>query len=142
MTPKTITVGGRQITILRCAATEALDLELSIARVLGSADISAAKAAMGGDLKSAITMGLMEMISGAARNLTLSELTRLMGMLFKYVTIDGAAFRDINEAFADRPGDIWAVFAAAVGHNLGPLGDVLPKGKPTSQTQTIPSSNP
>jgi hypothetical protein len=142
MSSTTISVGGRTIMILRCAATEALDLELSIARVLGSSDVAAAQAAMGGDFKSSVAFGLIEMVSGAAKNLTLAELTRLMELLFKYIMIDGKSFRDINEDFADRPGDVWRVFIAAVKHNLGPLGDVLPKKPATNLTQTIPSSNP
>jgi hypothetical protein len=136
----TLSVGGRTITILRCAATEALDLELSLARVLGSADSTAAQAAVSGDIRSAIALGLLDMVAGVARNLTLAELTRLMEMLFKYIMIDGKSFRNINEDFADRPGDIWKVFVGAVVHNLGPLGDVLPKKSNTPPIPTIPQN--
>jgi len=137
MTGSTITVGGRAITILRCAATEALDLELSLAKVAGSADMGAAQAAMGGNLQLAIASGLLDMVGGVAKNLSHTELLRMMGMLFKYITIDGKSFRDINEDFADRPADIWQVFAGCVRHNLGPLASLLPKGASTSPTPTI-----
>lgn len=116
ITPKTLTVGGREITITRCTATEALDLELSIARVIGGG-IAAVLGSSSDDLAAAV--GQM------ARQLTLTELKRLMNMVFQYVYVDNAKIVDIDSAFCDRPRDIWEVFAACVEHNLGPLGDWL-----------------
>jgi hypothetical protein len=130
-----ISIGSRTIEIHRCAATEALDLELSIARVAGNIDISAITAAGAGKLAEAVALGLADVVGGIAKNLTHAELLRLMNMLFQYVRIDGKPFRDINEDFADRPKDIWEVFIAAIKHNLGPLGEgLLPKSQPQSKT--------
>lgn len=116
ITPKSLTVGGREIVITRCAPVEALDLELSLAKVVGGG-IAAAIGASSDDLVAAV--GQM------ARQLSLAELTRLMNLVFQYVQIDGQKVLDINSSFCDRPRDIWEVFAACVEHNLGPLGDWL-----------------
>jgi len=132
-----ISIGGRTIEIHRCSAMEALDLELSIARVAGNVDISAITAAGAGKLAEAVALGLVDVIGGIAKNLTHAELVRLMEMQFKYIRIDGKPFRDINEDFSDRPKDIWEVFIAAIKHNLGPLGEgLLQKSPPASQRQT------
>jgi hypothetical protein len=133
-----ISIGGRTIEIHRCAATEALDLELSIARVAGNVDISAITAAGAGKLAEAVALGgLVDVVGGIAKNLTHAELMRLMNMQFQYVRIDGKPFRDINEDFSDRPKDIWEVFIAAIKHNLGPLGEgLLQKSQPASQRPT------
>jgi hypothetical protein len=104
---------------------EALDLELSLAKVAGSADTTAFNAVVGGDLKAALALGVLDMVGGIAKNLSLRELTRLMDMLFQYVTINGQKVVDLNEAFSNRPRDVWEVFVAAVKHNLGPLGEWL-----------------
>ena len=130
----TKTIGGRTVEICRCAATEALDLELSIAKVAGSADIVAMLTSKG----SADEMAdIIRVVGGVAKSLTHAELLRLMNMLFQYVSFDGKVFRDINEDFSDRPRDIWEVFIEAIMHNLGPLGEGLRKSsKPESTSPT------
>lgn len=112
---KTLTVGGRQVFIARCSAVEALDLELSLAKVVGGG----VAAALGSVDDAAAAVGTI------AKQLTLAELTRLMNMVFNYVMIDNQKIIDLNSAFADRPRDIWEVFVACVEHNLGPLGGWL-----------------
>jgi hypothetical protein len=111
----TLTIGGRTVVITRCAATEALDLELSLTKVVGGG--------IGSVLDS--PDGIMAALGGVARQLTHAELLRLMNLVFQYVTVDGQPVKDINSTFADRPRDIWEVFLEAVKHNLGPLGDWL-----------------
>ena len=138
LTPKTTTIGGRSIVITRCAATEALDLQLALARLLGGADTVAAAAAGSGNFGSALEMGLLGMVSGIASKLSHAELLRLMNIVFKYVQIDGQPVGDINSTFANRPRDIWEVFVAAVAHNLGPLADWL-RERFQSQNQTTAS---
>jgi hypothetical protein len=133
-------IGGRTVRINRCAAVQALDLELSIAKVAGSVDISSAMSASKGQLDAAIAIGLAEMVAGIAQKLTLAELERLMNMLFAYVTIDGKPFRDLNEDFAERPWDVWETFAAAIEYNLGPLGEGLAR-RFASKKKTVQSSS-
>ena len=131
------TIGGRTIEIHRCATTENIDLQLSIAKVAGNIDIAAALSAAKGELDRAIVIGIGEMLAGVAQKLTKTELLRLMNMLFKYVHIDGKPFRDIDEDFSDRPWDLWEVFHAALEHNLGPLVDGLRRRFPaTAKTTT------
>jgi hypothetical protein len=133
MTPKQLTVGGRAVVILRCSAVEALDLELSMAKVLGGG----IAAAMGSPDDAAAAVGTI------AKQLTHAELLRLMNMVFQYVSVDGEKIIDINSTFADRPRDIWEVFAAAVEHNLGPLGDWLrEKFQSLKQTRGSKVSSP
>lgn len=115
MQSKTLTVGGRSIFITRCSATEALDLELSLAKTVGGG----IAAALGS------TDDAVAAVGAIAKQLTLEELKRLMNMVFNYVMIDNQKIIDINSSFADRPRDIWEVFIACIEHNLGPLGDWL-----------------
>jgi hypothetical protein len=114
-------IGGRTIELHRCAVTEGLDLQLSLLKSVGKVDLAPLMAAAAGDAGKAIALGLNEAVANVARNLSVAELTRLMEMVFKYITIDGHPFHDINADFSDRPLDVWQAFIAAAEHNLGPL---------------------
>lgn len=121
-------IGGRTLEIHRCTAVEGLDLQLSLLKVVGKLDIAPLVAAAAGDVGAALALGISDLVANVAKGLTVAELTRLMDMVFKYMSIDGVQFRDINENFADRPLDVWQAFIAAVEHNLGPLVEELRRG--------------
>ena len=121
-------IGGRTLEIHRCAATQGLDLQLSLLKVVGKVEIAPLIAAAKGDIGAALAGGITEVVANIAKNLTLTELTRLMNLVFTdYVHIDGKRFDDLNADFADRPLDMWLAFIAACEHNLGPLVDELRK---------------
>jgi hypothetical protein len=132
-TPDQIMVGGRSVVIVRCSATEALDLELSLTKVVGG----------GIGLALDSQDATVAAIGGVAQKLSHAELLRLMNMLFKYVTIDGQKIVNIDSAFCDRPRDIWEVFIESVKHNLGPLGEWLrEKFQSLKKTPASPESTP
>jgi hypothetical protein len=117
----TKSIGGRTIEFHRCATTEGLELQLALIKTIGKVDISSLLAAAAGDAGKAIALVLSDAVANIAKNLSIAELTRLMELVFKYITIDGHPFHDINADFSDRPLDVWQAFIAAVEHNLGPL---------------------
>jgi hypothetical protein len=129
------TIGGRAYTFSRCSTVEALDLELSLAKVgaesVATMDLQALFSLLGDDGKLQAQFGLeiAGVLAGIAQKLTHAELTRLMGIVFQYVDIDGKTIggekSDLNKAFADRPRDIWQAFLEALSVNLGPLGEGL-----------------
>jgi hypothetical protein len=129
-------IGGRTYTFSRVSALKALDLELSLAKVAGSwlagIDLDVVAGMLkGGDDSGRAAFGLMmaQGISDIAQKLTLAELTRLMGLVFEYVSVNGTSIGDrIDEAFQDLPMDNWLVFIEALKVNLGPLGEGLLKG--------------
>ena len=130
-------IGGRTYEILRCSATQALDLQLSLLKVAGKLDISPLLAAAKGDVGSALALGITEVVANVAKNLTLSELTRLMNLVFTdYLQIDGKRFQHLDSDFSERPLDIWQAFIAAVEHNLGPLVDEFRRKSSSAQATT------
>lgn len=125
-------IGGRSFAFRRCSATTALDIELSLAKVgaseLGNFDWAALSGLAGNDdaIKLAIGTQIGGIVGGIAQKLSLAELKRLMVLVFNHVDCDGKTIADdIDQVFADRPGDIWTAFIEGLKVNLGPLGDVL-----------------
>ena len=128
-------IGGRTFEFFRCTAVEGIDLQLSLLKVVGKVDTTPLFAIAKGDVGAALALGLSEVVANVAKNLTTAELQRLMEMVLKYASIDGRSFKDLNEAFADRPLDLWLAFIAAVEHNLGPLFDELRRKSAGATTQ-------
>lgn len=123
-------IGGRTFLFRRCSATNALDLQLSLAKVGASELLNMDMSALSGLTGEAVTFAIGAQIGGllgaAAQKLSLSELTRLMKLVFNHVDCDGKTIGDsIDEVFADRPADTWLVFVEALKVNLGPLFDAL-----------------
>ena len=90
-------IGGRTFEIHRCAATQGLDLQLSLLKVVGKVEIAPLIAAAKGDIGAALAGGITEIVANIAKNLTLAELTRLMNLVFTdYMHIDGKRFDDLG----------------------------------------------
>ena len=127
------TIGGRAYLFSRCSAIEALDLELSLAKVgaegIATMDMQSLFTLIGDaeQLQARFGLEVAGVLAMVAQKLTHAELTRLMGIVFQYVDIDGKTIggekSDINKAFADRPRDIWEAFIESLKVNLGPLGE-------------------
>lgn len=131
-------IGGRTYSFRRCSATNALDLELSLAKVgaseLVNFDWSALKGLAGDQNAMMLAIGTQigALIGGIAQKLSLGELKRIMTIVFQHTDCGGMTIGDrIDEVFADRPADIWQAFMAALDHNLRPFGRVLLNGSPS-----------
>lgn len=134
MTPKTVDIGGRQVTITRCSATQALDLQLALAKVVGDVDVGLLMDDKVPDtVKASEAMGIL---THAAKSLTLAELTRIMLIVLQHTMIDGKKFKGIDEDFADRPLDLWQAFIEGLKHNLGPLVAGLLRSSSPAATPT------
>jgi hypothetical protein len=135
-------INGRTYSFDRCAAIEALDLELSLAKVgaseFANVDVAAFASLAGQDdaLRAALGLQLAESLGRIAKNLTHAELVRLMTLVFQYVSCDGVTITNLNVTFADRPRDIWMVFVEALKVNLGPLGEGLLTKSPAQKPAT------
>lgn len=134
-------IGGRSYSFRRCSATNALDLELSLAKVGASElvnfdwDVFKGLAGDQAALSMAIGAQIGGVIGGIAQKLSLAELKRLMVLVFNHTDCEGRTIADkIDETFADRPADIWQVFIAALDHNLRPFGRVLLKNSPDASS--------
>jgi hypothetical protein len=134
-------IGGRSYSFRRCSATNALDLELSLAKVGASELVNFDWSALGGlagdelAMKMVMATQIGGMIGGIAQKLTLVELKRLMVLVFNHTDCDGRTIGErIDETFADRPADIWQVFIGALIHNLRPFGSVLLTNSPNAST--------
>lgn len=126
-------IGGRTFRFRRCSATNALDLELSLARAgasgLAGFDWEALKGLSGDAMKLAIGTQIGEVVGSIAQKLSLADLKRLMVLVFNHTDCDGATIGDrIDEVFADRPAEIWQAFIGALDHNLRPFVAALPNG--------------
>jgi hypothetical protein len=134
-------IGGRTFSIRRCSATNALDLELSLAKVgaseLVNFDWDVLKGLGGDNTATMLAVGTQigGLIGGIAQKLSLTELKRLMTIVFNHTDCDGRTIGDkIDETFADRPADIWQAFIAALDHNLRPFGRALLKSSPDASS--------
>lgn len=133
-------IGDRTYSFARVSAVNALDLELSLAKVintgdlLGSLDLSVLevfkkdpKSRTAEDTVKLAGLGVQmaTMFTEIAQRLTHQELVRLMKMVFDVVSCDGVTIENINKTFENRPRDIWLVFIEGLKVNLGPLGEGL-----------------
>jgi hypothetical protein len=123
MSSKQQTISGRQYSFGTIPAVEALQIEVSIARVIGEPLF---KAFM--DIKVTGMTKEIAMQAGAtaiglmASKMDAEELQRDMEIVMKYVSCDGQRIPDLN-FFTGRNRELWEVFFAGLRHNFS---DFLP----------------
>lgn len=114
---KSIQIGGRTFSIGMLPATEAIVVEVAVARVIGE-PLFKAFATKSGDGES-----MDEQAMGAAAigllmsKMNAADLLSTMNTVFAYVTCDGQRI-EINSTFAGRNRDVWEVFIAALKFNF------------------------
>jgi hypothetical protein len=118
-------VGGRTFSFGTIPATEAVRVEVAIARVIGEPLFKAFMDAK----KTGSTEADAEQAGATAIGLLLSkmnadELLATMETVFKYVTCDGKRV-EMNATFTGRNKEMWQVFIAGLRFNFS---DFLPEG--------------
>ena len=118
-------VGGRTFSFGTIPATEAVRIEVAIARVIGEPLFKAFMDAK----KTGSTEADAEQAGATAIGLLLSkmnadELLATMETVFKYVSCDGKRV-EMNATFTGRNKEMWLVFIAGLRFNFS---DFLPEG--------------
>lgn len=117
-------INGRQYSFSNLSATDAVAVEVSIARVIGEPLFKAFTAAKDGEQDAqaagAAAIGLL------ASKMDAKDLLQTMQTVFKCASVDGKPINgDIDTHFTGRNRELWQAFIAALQFNFA---DFFPAG--------------
>lgn len=117
-------INGRQYSFSTLSATDAVGVEVAVARVIGEPLFKAFTAAKDGDQDAqaagAAAIGLL------ASKMDAKDLLATMQTVFKAVSVDGRPINgDIDTHFTGRNRELWQAFIAALQFNFA---DFFPEG--------------
>jgi hypothetical protein len=117
------TIGGRQYSFGMLPPTEAIEVEVAVARVVGEPLFKAfTEGGLNGkDEESLKATGMMAMGLMTSK-MDAKEITATMKLCFKYVSCNGERI-EFESHFMGRNREVWEVFFAALRHNFA---DFLP----------------
>lgn len=129
-------IGGRDYSFGTLPATNAIKVEVAIARVIGEPLFKAFTSVGKTDDKKAMKAAAMAAIGLMAARMDADELLSTMKAVFLYVTFDGKRI-DIDRDFTGRNKQVWEVFIAALQHNFSDFlpDNLLDSGEETEQEE-------